>query len=73
MMINETISSDIALEKIPIENGQGCSPAYLFRVEKAVWVPINVFSPKWSTVGALAVRFRILSKKNNKTGGKALF
>ena len=42
---------------------KGCSPAYLLRVEKAVWVPINVFSPKWATVGALAVRFRILSKK----------
>jgi len=87
------ISSDVALEKLPIENREACRlRRTYYRLKKrfgstsfrgtfpwlgggagkvpgnevAVWVPINVFSLKWSTAGASAVRFRILSKTKKK-------
>jgi len=48
-------------------NWTGCS-SYLLGDEKAVLVPVRVFSLKSFTAGALAATFRILSRKKNMTG-----
>ena len=46
----------------PPKKGRGCL-SYLLGIKKVVLVPLGVFSLKRSTARALAVPFRVLSRK----------